>query len=548
MTGHAIKDQPYDNLEDSEDCRKWLTQALELREPKQNYRILDLDLEELETLYWDKPSAKIDGASRVDVGIYLGSTKVLERDKASASRQTSTPPSPARPTISSQKLVSASKGSHPTAKVSKARIAELQNSDTNSHLRATNKRKAQEVRSSEHETAAPLQPATTKRRRPPESSSRAPRPAAPPQVASVDINPEPRPSPPPVVDQHGSSPEPNAANEPQVPVRKRKQSTKKLEARLNEFGPARLIVLLALELMYIEMLVDQPFPDIVEDDQDPDESDDDIGRAGLKLFDRWAVEFYDKAHRILRRNQSAVLQEDRHKTYMSYQLSQLRYQIKKAAYSKIALTYSLQRGDPGSVARATNLLYEDQFLSPNFANDGYQFTIDIIKETIQEALFNGPKDLGSRYSDCFYPMMPRATIALTASIIRHGIKSFTVLRATKQSLSLEAGEDHTHFMRYINLMASMPGKNLKNRLENTQRDILKSCMLSSSSESEVPETVIAVQERDSEKDTELEQELKELARKKNAGKQRRISSLKNAKGKQRERNPTPGPSGLHHGS
>ncbi|KAG9081801.1 hypothetical protein FRC06_005381 [Ceratobasidium sp. 370] len=144
--------------------------------------------------------------------------------------------------------------------------------------------------------------------------------------------------------------------------------------------------------------------------------------------------------------------------------------------------------------------------------------------------------------------MPRATIALTASVIRHGIKTYKTVQTTKQVLSLEAGQDHAQFQRYMNLMASMPTKNLGNRLTNLQRDILKTCMLSSTSLADIPETVIEVQERDSEEDLELEQELEQLVRRRNAGKKRRMTSTKNTKGKQRDRNPTPGPSGLHHAS
>ncbi|KAG8690503.1 hypothetical protein FRC08_010514 [Ceratobasidium sp. 394] len=71
-------DRTYTELEDEEDCREWLYQALELCNPKINYRQrLDLGVEELEEIFHDK--AADDEADRLNSGIRVGPAKVLKK-------------------------------------------------------------------------------------------------------------------------------------------------------------------------------------------------------------------------------------------------------------------------------------------------------------------------------------------------------------------------------------------------------------------------------------------------------------------------------------
>ncbi|KAG8685904.1 hypothetical protein FRC08_012848 [Ceratobasidium sp. 394] len=246
-----------------------------------------------------------------------------------------------------------------------------------------------------------------------------------------------------------------------------------------------------MEMIRAKLAFEFPFPELIpfEDEPDPDNGGDDL--ITKNLFQHWAEQCYDKAHSIVRRGKAPVEREERHITYMSYQISQFRNQVKKAAEGKVPSVYGLIRGDPESI---------------NLKNDTHRFKHDIIRDTIQAAFFDGPQSVGARYEGLLDDVMPRETIAFVASIIQRMIKSYKT--NDKASRTLAADKDHAEFERYMGMMEDMTKTNQATRLENLQMRMLQMCLLATEGPVETEETPIEWEEYDSEPDEELREALK----------------------------------------
>ncbi|KAG9088544.1 hypothetical protein FRC06_001977 [Ceratobasidium sp. 370] len=286
---------------------------------------------------------------------------------------------------------------------------------------------------------------------------------------------------------------------------RRKRGAKKLDAQLRNFGPAIPIVSLAMDMIRAKMAFEHPFPELIPAEDQPgdngtdDDDDDNLGLVTKSRFQDWAEKYYDVAHRIVRRGKEPVEREERHVTYMSYQLSQFRHHVKKAADGRVPSVYGLVRGDPQSAVQATDLTTADRFLSPNLVNDTHRFKHDVIRDIIQAAFFDGPQSLGSRYQHWLLDdLMPRETIAFVACIIQRAIKSY--IDNDKASRSLASDKDHAEFERYMGMMEDMTKTNQATRLENLQMKMLDTCLLATEGPTASANTQIQWEENDSEPD------------------------------------------------
>ncbi|KAG9093006.1 hypothetical protein FRC06_011714 [Ceratobasidium sp. 370] len=321
-----------------------------------------------------------------------------------------------------------------------------------------------------------------------------------------------------------------------------KKRPKKMDAQLRDFGEATPVVALAMDMCRAKLAFAYPFPELIPAEDEPDgndsandgdDDDDNFTPITRSLFQDWAEACYDKAHSIVRRGKAPVEREERHVTYMSYQISQFRTQVKNAAADKVSSVYGLVRGDPQSAVRATDLTTQDKFLSPNLANDTHRFKHNIILDTIQLALFDGPQSLGPRYQHLLDNMMPRETIAFAACIIQRMIKSY--IKNDKASRSLASDKDHAEFEHYVGMMDDMTKTNQATRLKNLQMRMLKTCLLATEGPAAMENMPIEWEENDSEPDKDLQEYLRACRKKRGEGK---------GKGKAREAAPVAGPSQL----
>ncbi|KAG9079161.1 hypothetical protein FS749_008770 [Ceratobasidium sp. UAMH 11750] len=218
---------------------------------------------------------------------------------------------------------------------------------------------------------------------------------------------------------------------------------------------------------------------------------------------------------------------------MSYQLSQFRNYVKKAADGRVPSVYGLVRGDPQSAVRAVDLTTRDKFLSPNLANDTQRFKNDIFRDVIQAAFFDGPRSLGARYQHWFDELMPRETIAFAACIIQRIIKSYE--KNDKASKSLASDKDFAEYEHYLGMMEEMTTTNQATRLENIQLKMMDACLLATEGPTATANTPIEWEEHDSEPDEDLRQSLRARKNKNGGGK---------GKGKAREAAPIAGSSRL----
>ncbi|KAG9092541.1 hypothetical protein FRC06_011884 [Ceratobasidium sp. 370] len=297
-----------------------------------------------------------------------------------------------------------------------------------------------------------------------------------------------------------------------------KKKSKRVDARLWDFGEATPIVALAMDMIWAKMAFEYLFPELIPAEDEPDANgsdDDDFTPVTKNLFHEWAEKCYDKAHRIVRRGKAPVLREDCHVTFMCYQLSQFRNQVKKVVEGKVPSVYGLIRGDPQSGVWATDLTTEDKFLSPNLVNDTDRFKHDIIRDIIQAAFFDCPRSLGGQYQHRL-DVMPRETIAFVASIIQRIIKSY--IRNDKASRTLAADLDHAEFDCYMGMMEEMTQTNQTTQLYNIQMRMLQPCLLSTERPAEMEHTPIQWEENDSEPDEELRHSLRAHKKKINEGK------------------------------
>ncbi|KAG9085370.1 hypothetical protein FS749_004468 [Ceratobasidium sp. UAMH 11750] len=182
----------------------------------------------------------------------------------------------------------------------------------------------------------------------------------------------------------------NAETE-EAPATELKKTTKKAMVQLRFFGEARPIVELVVEWIKVKMIVTCPFPELLPSE---DEADSDAGSDSpppcKTLFDDWVDKFWDRAHAKIRRGKSAIDHKETHEYYF-------RNHVKGTCFGKISPSYQITRGNPQDVNRALDLINNNKFLSPHLVNDTHWFKHEIISKTIQEAFFDGPKDLRSKY-------------------------------------------------------------------------------------------------------------------------------------------------------
>ncbi|KAG9095383.1 hypothetical protein FRC06_009851 [Ceratobasidium sp. 370] len=551
-----LLDQPYTQLETREDQKEWLLLKLELRNSRKNYWEYELEVEELKELMDEASDADMDEGPQRGIGISVETSKTIEEIKAP--KHTIAAPPASAPNLSSRKPVPTPKDARPTTKVLKARVNELQNMKVNTHPATDSNRTATNLAGNQHPGSGPLKPTGSSQVRlrgdgdSPKACCPAPysgRPPIPPHNTNAQ-------QPPPPEGARHSAPHGEYVRHPAPPEKPRRPTPTNGNPHggrhpplpgNGEHGTAPPVVQIppankdddaddaatidnadnadnndadnddaddsedntdAMDMIRAKMAFECPFPELIlfEDDANPD--DDNDYPITKTLFQHWAERFYSKAHSIMRRGKALVEREEHH---MSYQISQFRNQVKKAAEGRVPLAYGLICGDPQSTVQVTDLTTQDKFLSLNLANDTHQFKHDIIHAMIQAAFFDEPQILGARYDNWLDDMMPRETITF---VIQCMIKSYKA--NNRSSRTLAADKDHAEFERYLHVDAG---------------DV--PIRLATEGPAEVEETPIQWEENDSDPDKELRQALRARGDKKREGK---------GKGKAREAAPAAGPS------